>query len=173
MELLKHYARLTPQIEPLAPGDTATVQTVFDGLSERQRRQRFHVPMPRLTRSARRALADVDGIRHVALVLKIGGRPAGIARYVVTGPGEAELAIAIVSEYAGRGYGTGLLEELMAHAGRRGVSRLQFELLADNLPARQLARNHGATLRLDGATYHGVLRTGTATTGQQRHAAAG
>lgn len=173
MELPQHDSRLAPEVELLTPGDTATVQAVFDGLSAEQRYQRFHLPMPRLPRSMRRLLAEVDGVRHAALVLRVGGRPAGIARYVVTRFGEAELAIAIASEVTQRGYGTGLLEELMAHAYRHGITRLRFEFLAENLPARQLVQRHGATFRLDGAKYCGVLPTAPATSPLRQHAAAG
>lgn len=173
MELPQHDSRLAPEVELLTPGDVTTIQAVFDSLSAEQRRQRFHAPMPVLPRYVRRLLADVDGVRHTAMVLRVGGRPAGIARYVVTVFGEAEASIAVASEFTQRGYGTGLLEELMVHAYGHGITRLRFEFLADNLPARRLVQRHGATFLLDGAKYYGVLPTAPATSALGRHTAAG
>lgn len=171
MALLQHDPRLVPEVGLLTPGDIDTVQAVFDGLSETQRYQRFHVPMPVLPGYMRRLLADVDGVRHAALVLRISGRPVGIARYVVTSPGEAESAIAIASEAAGRGYGTDLLEQLVAHAYRHGVTRLSFEFLAENQRARHLVERYGATFRREGTKFHGLLSTAPAALRQ--HAAVG
>lgn len=171
MALVQHDPRLAPEVGLLTPGDTDTVQAVFDGLTETQRYQRFHVSMPVLPGYMRRLLADVDGVRHAALVLRIGGRPVGIARYVATSPVEAEAAIALTSDVAGRGYGTGLLEELVAHAYRHGVTRLSFEFLAENQAARHLVERHGATFRREGTKFRGLLSTAAAALRQ--HAAAG
>lgn len=148
-----------PVVQPLLPGDTATIQAVFDGLTPEQRRQRFHVPMTRLPQYMHGLLADVDGTRHVALVLRIGGRPAGLARYVVTGVGEAELAVEVVAEHAGRGHGRLLLEELLAHARRNGLVRLRFELLAENEPARRLLAHYCVQPRSHGGKYYGTVPT--------------
>ena len=60
-------------LRPLVGGEVAVLETVFEGLSTRSRRQRFLVPMPRLPSGHRRALADVDGHRHVAWVALVDG----------------------------------------------------------------------------------------------------
>lgn len=146
-------------VDLLSPGDTETVQAVFDAMSDEQRAQRFHVAMPRLPAYMLRILADVDQSRHVALVLKVAGRPAGIARYVRTSPEEAELAIAVGSDFVRRGYGSRLLAELMAHAARNGVTILRFEFLASNEAARRLALTHDATVLATGAKQTGILPT--------------
>jgi GNAT superfamily N-acetyltransferase len=150
------------RITLLAPGDTATVQAVFDGLSPEQRYERFHVATPVLPRTTLRLLADVDDARHVALVLELEGRPAGIARYVVTGPGEAELAIAVVAEFAHRGFGTVLLEGLLAHAHAHGVARLHYEILTANAAARRLVARYGSTPAMSGTRVTGFVRTAPA-----------
>src|SRR6187402_431944 len=43
-------------LRPLVGGEVAVLETVFEGLSTRSRRQRFLVPMPRLPSGHRRAL---------------------------------------------------------------------------------------------------------------------
>ena len=145
------------RVDPLAPGDTATVQAVFDVLSEEQRAQRFHVPMPRLSSYMLRHLADVDGTSRVALVLSVAQRPAGIARYATTAPAVAELAIAVGAEYANRGYGRRLLNELLMHAAVSGVTSMEFEFMSGNAVVRHLAVTQGAVTRRTGLTVTGTL----------------
>lgn len=145
------------RVEPLAPGDTVTVQAVFDALSEEQRFQRSHAPMPRLSTYMLRHLANVDGARHVALVLTVAGLPAGIARYVTTAPGEAELAIAVGARFSNRGYGRRLLNELLAQASVNGVSTMTFEFLPGNAVAQHLAVTQGAAIQRAGLTLFGTL----------------
>ncbi len=114
--------------------DTAgeAVDAVFAGLSVRSRYLRFHSPTPRLTASARRVLADVDGERHAAVCARIGGDPVGIARVIKTGECGAEIAVAVVDLWQRRGVGRRMLGELTAVAARMGVAELHGDVLPDN-----------------------------------------
>ncbi|SEQ46564.1 Acetyltransferase (GNAT) family protein [Lentzea xinjiangensis] len=122
--------------------DTApeAVDAVFEGLSARSRYLRFHSPTPRLTGSARRALADVDGKRHAAVCARIGGDPVGIARMIKTSECDAEIAVAVVDLWQRHGVGRRLLEELTAVAARLGVARLHGDVLPDNRAMLALVR---------------------------------
>jgi GNAT superfamily N-acetyltransferase len=138
-------------IRPLRRGDVATVQVVFDGLSPRSRLLRFHAPVPRLSARSRQVLADADGCRHVALVAVALSEPVGIARFVRTGPGVAELAVEVVDTWQGHGIGRALLEELRTHAAALGYRELHAEVLLGNEPVIALLRRlfPGAVLHAD------------------------
>jgi GNAT superfamily N-acetyltransferase len=125
-------------IRPLTPDDVAAVDAVFAGLSARGRHLRFHTPVARLTAAMRAALLDVDGGDRAALVAEVrrpgkwGRTPVGIARIVRTGAGEAELAVAVVDGWQGRGVGRRLLTELGDLARDLGYDRLFGLVLPEN-----------------------------------------
>lgn len=125
-------------IRPLTPDDGAAVDTVFAGLSARGRYLRFHTPVARLTAAMRAVLLDVGGCDRVALVAEVrrpgrwGRDPVGIARMVRTGPGEAELAVAVIDAWQGRGVGRRLLTELGDLARDLGYDRLFGLVLPEN-----------------------------------------
>ncbi|HWN29191.1 MAG TPA: hypothetical protein VNP37_19660, partial [Actinomycetospora sp.] len=93
-------------VRELGPGEQQVLDVVFAGLSDQSRYLRFHSPVPRLVPAVRRALAAVDGHRHVALVAVAGREPIGIARCIDLGSGRAELAVEVVDAWHGRGVGT-------------------------------------------------------------------
>ena len=125
-------------LRPLTPDNGAAVDAVFAGLSSRSRYLRFHTPVPRLTAAMRAALLDLDGHDRVALVAEVrrpglrARHPVGIARMYRTGPGEAELAVAVVDAWQGRGIGRSLLTELGALARDLGYERLFGLVLPEN-----------------------------------------
>jgi GNAT superfamily N-acetyltransferase len=118
----------------------AAVDAVFDGLSDHSRYLRFHAPMPRLTKSFRDQLTDLDGDRHAAVAALVVGEPIGIARLVLTGPGTAEVAVAVVDRWHRRGVGRLLLTEIAELAGRLGYLRLHGDVLPENTPMLRLVR---------------------------------
>src|SRR3954469_6537729 len=109
----------------------AAVDAVFDGLSDHSRYLRFHAPMPRLTKSFRDHLTDLDGDRHAAVVAEVVGEPVGIARLVRAGPGSAEVAVAVVDQWHRRGVGRLLLTEIAELAGALGHLRLHGDVLPE------------------------------------------
>lgn len=133
-------------LRPLLRGEHHVLDHVFGGLSPRSRRQRFLVPMPRLPGAARRSLADVDGTRHVAWVALVGERPVGIARYIRTGAGAAEVAFEVVDDHQGRGIGSALLDALATVALADGVATLEASVEPDNHPSIRLLTRIGIGL---------------------------
>lgn len=124
------------RIRLATPDDGAAVEQVFAGMSQASRRLRYLVSIDRLTPSMKQALLDVDGDRHVLLVAEVGPRRSrravGLARYVVDGPGRAEIAYEVVDAWQGRGVGTRLLRRLVAVARERGLDVLHGSVLAEN-----------------------------------------
>ncbi|HSK60299.1 MAG TPA: GNAT family N-acetyltransferase [Actinomycetospora sp.] len=127
-------------VRELGPGEEQVLDVVFAGLSDRSRYLRFHSPVPRLVPAVRRALAAVDGHRHVALVAVAGRAPIGIARCIDLGSGRAELAVEVVDAWHGRGVGTLLLRALRDLAVAAGWRELSAEVLAENGAVRALLR---------------------------------
>lgn len=69
------------RLRDLRPGEHATVQAVFDGLSPASRQLRFHGPVERLSPRMLEHLSAVDGRDHVVVVAEAGRgrrrRPVG------------------------------------------------------------------------------------------------
>jgi len=124
--------------------DGPVLDQVFEGMSPESRHRRYLAPINRLTDAMRRSLLDVEGDRHVLLVAEVGARQRaraiGLARYVVDGPGRAEIAYEVVDDWQGRGVGTRLLHSLVATARAQGIERLHGSLLTDNTASLALLR---------------------------------
>lgn len=119
-------------VRELGPGEEEVLDVVFAGLSEHSRYLRFHSPVRRMVPAVRRALADVDGHRHIALVAVVDGEPIGIARCIDPGTGRVDLAVEVVDAWHGRGVGTRLLRALRDRAVAAGHYELTAEVLAEN-----------------------------------------
>ena len=132
-------------VRPLAPGDTATVESIFAGLSPDSRYLRFHGAVCRLPTAWLRVLTDVDGRNHVALVADRARRtgspePVGLARFIRTGPNEAEIAIEVVDAEQSAGVGRRLLTDLLDRAAGSGVRAVTASVLPHNRKALRLLR---------------------------------
>jgi ribosomal protein S18 acetylase RimI-like enzyme len=127
-------------VRPLASGDTATVQAVFDRLGEESRRTRFNGPKWRLGEAELRWLATV-GPRHHVLVAWVDGdpEPVALARLVRVG-GSAELAFEVADDYQGRGIGSALTGLLLADARAAGIREVTALVRSDNPAALALLR---------------------------------
>jgi L-amino acid N-acyltransferase YncA len=137
------------RIRPLTRHDQDVVTAVFAGLSPASRALRFLTPVAELTPAMVDALVDVAPDRHVALVAETRtGRSVGIARYLVDGPAQAEVAYEVVDDWHGRGIGTRLLRALVEHADRNGVARLHASLRSDNHASLSLLRRVLPQLRV-------------------------
>lgn len=125
--------------------DDGAVDVVFAGLSERSRYLRFHGPTPRLTGAVRRELLDVDGRSRVGLVAEVpagrGTRVVGIARLVAVAADRAELAVAVVDAWQGRGVGRRLLTALGELARELGYRELHGVALRENAHVVGLLRS--------------------------------
>ena len=142
-------------LRPLVGGEVAVLETVFEGLSTRSRRQRFLVPMPRLPSGHRRALADVDGHRHVAWVALVDGEPVGICRYVTTAPDAAELAFEVVDAQQGRGIASALVDAVTTVARARGITWIEATVESGNLASEAVLARVGIELVLSDGLLEG------------------
>ncbi|HTW17597.1 MAG TPA: GNAT family N-acetyltransferase [Nocardioides sp.] len=142
-------------LRPLRAGETGPLDAVFDGLSPRSRQRRYLVPMPRLPGPFRRLLTDVDGCDHVAWLALVHGRPAGLARYVRTGPDRADLAFEVVDAHHGRGIGSVLVDAVGTVAVARGITWLEAVVEPGNAASLALLGRLGIGLSADGGLLAG------------------
>jgi RimJ/RimL family protein N-acetyltransferase len=133
-------------IRPLGATDRRALTTAFKRMGEESRYRRFLCATPTLTETQLRYLTEIDQRDHVALAAvdaTYGSEILGVARSVrLEGP-EAELAIAVIDEYQGRGLGTVLIAALVDRAGAQGVKTYRADVLADNVPMLRLLGGMG------------------------------
>jgi RimJ/RimL family protein N-acetyltransferase len=147
-------------LRPQTREDGPRLAEFFARLSPRSRYQRFFTGMPpRLPRTILKALADVDGDRHFALIAERGDEVVGAARYVrsTESPDVADVAFTVADELQGNGLGGRLMRELQAHAARRGITRFVFDVLPANDAALAVAHALGAHLRRNGSVLAGTI----------------
>jgi RimJ/RimL family protein N-acetyltransferase len=171
MNDLSHYSAVerlrdgrTLEIRALRPDDRKRMLAAIDHTSGRSLRRRFFGAKRHFTDKEITFFLNVDFTDHVALVAtadKDGERAViGGARYVVTRPGQAEVAFTVVDEYQGQGIGTALVRHLVGIARTAGLTELTAEVLPDNAPMLKLFERIGLPLskRRDAEAVHLVLK---------------
>ena len=123
--------------------DKDAIATGFERLSPESRYRRFFTTMNRLSDSDLRYLTEVDHHDHEAvLAIAPDGGPVGVARYVRGDEAtEAEVAVAVVDDWQGRGAATALLERLIERASENGIERFVASVLQENADALELFRS--------------------------------
>jgi RimJ/RimL family protein N-acetyltransferase len=140
----------TVVIRQVQPADAPLLADGFARLSPQSRRLRFLARKDQLSAAELRYFTDVDHHDHEALgaLDPASGRGVGVARYIrdAADPHAAEIAVAIVDDWHGRGLGTALLARLSGRARAAGIGRFTALLAEDNAAMAALLRNMGATL---------------------------
>jgi len=133
-------------VRPVDPDDKERIRSGFDRLGPESRYRRFLSPMPELGDSMLRYLTEVDHHDHEALIAldPDSGHGVGIARFVRTRPGVAEVAVTVADDWQGRRLGTILLELLAARARAEAVSRFSALVLSTNADMIDLMRRLGS-----------------------------
>jgi GNAT superfamily N-acetyltransferase/nucleotide-binding universal stress UspA family protein len=120
-------------VRAIEPEDRHALAAGFEALSPESRYRRFFSGVSDLTGRQLDYLTRVDHHDHEALVaLTDDGKVMGVARYVRTGPGEAEPAVAVADDWQGRGVGSVLLGALAERALDEGVTHFNAIVLAAN-----------------------------------------
>lgn len=139
------------RVRPIGPDDKSLLAEAFERMSEDSRYRRFFAPIHHLSESSLRYLTEVDHSDHEALVALEPERESvvGVARYVRSQelPSRAEVAVAVVDDWHGRGVGSELLERLVERARQEGVTHFTALVQADNPGAVHLLSGLGATQR--------------------------
>jgi nucleotide-binding universal stress UspA family protein/GNAT superfamily N-acetyltransferase len=140
-------------IRPIEATDRDALNAGFERLSPESRYRRFFSPMPRLSSHDLDYLTQVDHHDHEALVaVTDAGGIVGVARFVRTGPEEAEPAIVIADDLQGQGLGTTLIQTLADRAREEGIARFRAPVLAENDAAIALLGSLGRHWTRQGGT---------------------
>jgi len=156
----RHTIRTGEQIviREVGPQDKPLLVDAFEHLSDESRYKRFLAPIKQLSGSELKYLTEIDHSDHEALIAcALDGEPLGVARYVRDPrcPHQAEVAVAVIDEWQGRGVATALLEDLVAQARRHDVTTFTALCLASNHDVIELLSHLGedtTTTRVDPAT---------------------
>jgi len=138
-------------IRALRPDDEAALTEAVEGLSAESLHRRFFAVKRNFSDREKAFFLHVDFVNHVALVAEIADGPEvkiiGGARYVVSWPGSAEVAFAIVDEFQGQGLGTLLMGHLLTLARAGGLNTLVAEVLAENAAMLKVFEKSGLQLQ--------------------------
>jgi GNAT superfamily N-acetyltransferase len=135
------------EIRPIEPEDKQALRDGFERLSERSRYRRFLAPHGTLSAEELRYFTEVDHHDHEALVAldPATGEGVGVARYVRSHehPALAEMAVAVLDDWQGKGVGTRLVTALAKRARSEGIAGFTALLLAENDEMLGLMRELG------------------------------
>ena len=160
-------------IRPIGSQDKDGLQEGLHELTPESRYRRSLAPTPELSAAQLRYLTEVDHRNHEALLAFDADTREGIgvARFIrsATEPTAAEIAVAVLDTWHGRGVGTALLEALVAGAREERVERFTASVLAENSPMLDLLRQLGDVTVVDRGAGYVDLRVALAADGG-RHA---
>jgi acetyltransferase len=132
------------QLRPVRPEDEPLLHDLAAHMSREDLRLRFFSPLRGLTHALAARLTQIDYDREMALVAQHDGMVLGIARYFADPDRQsAEYAIAVRSDWKGRGFGYLLMTRLIDIARQYGVGELVGEVLRENGPMLEMCRALG------------------------------
>jgi acetyltransferase len=139
-------------VRPIRPEDAGIEQTFVRGLSAESKYFRFMHALAELTPEMLVRFTQIDYDREMALLAVAG--PEGneteiaVARYTTNPDGETcEFALVVADAWHHQGIGSRLMLRLIEIAGRRGLSTMEGEVLADNTRMLGLVRELGFSVR--------------------------
>jgi GNAT superfamily N-acetyltransferase len=151
-------------IRALKPEDRSAMLSAVGRVSAQSLYRRFFGPKRGFSEKEVDYFVNVDFINHVALVASVkegeDDTVIGAGRYIVTQPGPAEVAFAIVDEYQGQGIGSALLRHLVLIGRESGIRQLAAEVLPENAPMLAMFRKFGFAFKRGEDAVHVVLDLG-------------
>ena len=131
-------------VRPLRPEDEPLLHDLAAHMSHEDLRLRFFTPVRGLTHIVAARLSQLDYDRELALLAERDRIALGVAHFFAD-PDKlcAEYAIAVRSEWKGRGVGYLLMTRLIDVARQRGIGELTGEVLLENEPMLQMCRELG------------------------------
>ncbi|HXP04895.1 MAG TPA: bifunctional acetate--CoA ligase family protein/GNAT family N-acetyltransferase [Stellaceae bacterium] len=134
-------------LRPVRPDDEPLLQDLFAHMSHEDQRLRFFAPMRELSHPLAARLSQIDYDREMALIAQHDGATIGIVRYFADPDRlRAEYAVAVRSDWKGRGVGYLLMTRIIEVAQEAGIGELFGEVLHENKPMLDMCRTLGFSL---------------------------
>jgi acetyltransferase len=138
------------RMRPLRPEDERLLQDLAAHMSHEDLRLRFFTASRGLSHAVAARLSQLDYDRELALLAELDGVVLGIAHFFADpDKTRAEYAIAVRSDWKGRGVGYLLMTRLIEIAKQRGITELVGEVLRENGPMLQMCRELGFAITRD------------------------
>jgi acetyltransferase len=138
------------RLRPLRPEDEPMLHDLAAHMSHEDLRLRFFTPLPGLSHAVAARLSQLDYDRELALLAELDGLALGVAHFFADPDRlRAEYAIAVRSDWKGRGVGFLLMTRLIHIARQRGIGELVGEVLRENQPMLQMCRELGFAIALN------------------------
>ncbi|MGE5271439.1 MAG: GNAT family N-acetyltransferase, partial [Thiohalocapsa sp.] len=137
-------------LRPAQPEDEPLLHELAAHMSPDDLRLRFFTPVRGLSHAVAARLTQIDYDREMALLAVSGGVALGIAHFFADPDRlRAEYAIAVRSDWQGRGVGYALMTRLIAVARKWGVGELVGEVLRENRRMLEMCRELGFAIAGD------------------------
>ena len=134
VEKLRNGERI--EIRALKPEDRDDLVAAVSRTSSESLYRRFFAVRRHFSETEESFYLNTDYVSHVALiaVLEENGEKSivGGGRYVVSEPGQAEVAFTVIDKYQGQGLGAALLRHLSIIARQAGLRELVAYVMPDN-----------------------------------------
>ena len=135
------------RIRPMRPEDEPLLHDLAVHMSQNDLRLRFFTSVRGLTHAVAARLSQLDYDRELALLAELDGTALGVAHFFADPDNRcAEYAIAVRSDWQGRGVGYLLMTRLIDIARQRGIGELVGEVLHENEPMLQMCRELGFSI---------------------------
>ncbi len=147
-ETLKDGTRLL--LRPVRPEDEPVLQDLASHMNPDDLRLRFFTPIKSLSHTLAARLSQIDYDREMALIARLAGNGTalGVARFSADPNNQrCEFAVALRSDWKGRGLGHRLMTRLIAVAKARGIAEMVGDVLHENEAMLTLAKRLGFTLK--------------------------
>jgi acetyltransferase len=134
-------------LRPIRPEDESLLRDLFAHMSREDVRLRFFAPVHELSQALVTRLSHLDYGREMALVAQHDGMTLGVARYSADPDRlSAEFAVAVRSDWHGRGVGHLLMARLIEVAQQSGIGELVGLMLHENKPMLDMCRELGFSI---------------------------
>jgi acetyltransferase len=135
------------RVRPLRPEDEPMLHNLAAHMSHEDLRLRFFTPVRGLTHAVAARLSQLDYDRELAFLAEHDDVAVGVAHFFADPDNlRAEYAIAVRSDWKGRGLGYLLMRRLIDISRQRGIGELVGEVLRENEPMLQMCRKLGFTI---------------------------
>jgi RimJ/RimL family protein N-acetyltransferase len=152
------------EIRALRPDDRDELLRTVDRASTESLQRRFFSPRRTFSEKEINRFFDVDFVNQVALAVIVdeSGRPviAGGCRYILIGPGRAEVAFGLEDKFQGQGIASAMLRHLIAIASSAGIEEFHADVLPGNLAMLRVFEKSGLdiSMKREEGTVHVVMR---------------